>query len=127
MSAPKSVEEFRAGLDGPTLATVDRLRQLAADAGPAVTEHLKWNAPSFCVDGDDRITLGLDRKGGVRLVLHRGVRPRDPTGFRFEDPYCLVHWAAPDRGVLTFTDPEEVEAQADALRDLFRRWIEATR
>ncbi|RZJ94850.1 MAG: DUF1801 domain-containing protein, partial [Brevundimonas sp.] len=67
-----------------------RLRDVALGAAPDVTEHIKWNAPSFCVEGDDRITLGLERSGAVRVVLHRGAKAKDAAGFVFDDPMKLA-------------------------------------
>lgn len=106
---------------------IERLRALALAAAPDVTEHIKWNAPSFCVDGDDRITLGIERKGGVRAVLHRGAKTKDATGFSFADPDQLATWPAAYRGVLTFADEAALEAREEAVAELFRRWLEATR
>ena len=121
------VDAYVAGLDDRSGAIVSRLRDLALAAGGDVTEHIKWNWPSFCIQGDDRITLGLERKGGIRVVLHRGAKAKDPTGFRFDDPHGLARWAAPDRGVLTFADVQDVADKSGALSDLFSRWLEATR
>lgn len=106
---------------------IERLRALALAAAPDVTEQIKWNAPSFCVDGDDRITLGLERKGGVRAVLHRGAKAKDTAGFAFADPDRLATWPSVDRGVLTFADEAALEAKEEAVAELFRRWLEATR
>lgn len=97
------------------------------DAGVDVTEQIKWNGPSFCIGGDDRITVGLAPKGGVRVVLHRGVKVKDATGFVFPDDSGLIQWAAPDRGVVAFADEAAVTAHAEAFADLCRRWLEETR
>jgi hypothetical protein len=121
-----TVEDFRATLDPATLATADRLRAIIAAAGPQLIERIKWNAPSFALGDDDRITLGLERKGGVRVVLHRGAKVKDTAGFAFDDPAKLARWLAPDRGVVIFADSAAVEAAADLLSDLCRRWLEAT-
>lgn len=121
-----TVEDFRASLDSTTLATVDALRAIIAAAGPSLTERIKWNAPSFAIGDDDRITLGLERQGGVRVVLHRGAKVKDSTGFTVADPARLAKWPAPDRGVLVFADATAVEAKAEPFADLCRRWLEAT-
>jgi hypothetical protein len=126
-SGSAEVDHYIAALGEKEAAIVSRLRRLALAAGPGITEHIKWNAPSFCKDGEDRITLGLDRKGGVRVVLHRGAKAKDAAGFRFDDPHGLARWAAPDRGVLAFADVQDVIAQSAAVQDLFSRWILATR
>jgi hypothetical protein len=100
---------------------------IALGAADGVSEHIKWNGPSFCIDGDDRITLGLAPKGGVRAILHRGVKAKDAAGFSFPDESGLIQWAAPDRGVVAFADEAAVAAHADAFAAICRRWFEATR
>ncbi|MBI1406907.1 MAG: DUF1801 domain-containing protein [Caulobacter sp.] len=121
-----TVDAFRRSLDDPTLAMIDALRDVISAAGPHLVERIRWNAPSFAVGDEDRITLGLERKGGVRVVLHRGAKVKDAAGFRFEDPSGLARWPAPDRGVIVFSDLGSIAAAADQVRDLCRRWLEAT-
>lgn len=120
------VESFRAGLDVQTLDMVDAIRAIVAASHSGLKERIKWNAPSFAIGGDDRITLGLERNGGVRVVMHRGAKPRTLDGFSFDDRDGLAKWPAPDRGVIVFKDKGEVEQRADALRDLSSRWLAAT-
>lgn len=120
------LETFLAGLDPDRRATVDALRALIAASHDGLEEGFKWNAPSFAHRGEDRITLGLDRAGTIRVVLHRGAKAKDDPGFRFDDPDGLARWPAPDRGVLTFRDRAAVQGQEEALRSLFQRWIKAT-
>ena len=118
-----SIEAFRAGLDPETLRTVDRLRTIIAAAHPGLVERIKWNAPSFALGDDDLVTLGLERRGGIRLVLHRGAKPKDPAGFAFDDPAGLARWPEVDRGVMVFQDLAAVEASAEAVGDLCARWV----
>ena len=121
---------FLDGLDTETRQTVDALRAAIVAAGPNLIERLKWNAPSFAVppagDDDDRITLGLERKGGVRVVLHRGTKAKDTAGFVFEDPAGLAKWPAADRGVMVFKDVAAVEARSAEVIELCARWLAAT-
>jgi hypothetical protein len=126
MSMAGDVESFRAELDVDVLDTVDAIRAIIAASHSGLTEGIKWNAPSFAIGGDDRITLGLERKGGVRVVMHRGAKPKTLGGFSFEDKDGLARWPAPDRGVVIFQDKVEVEQRAEALRDLCSRWLAAT-
>lgn len=120
------LEEFRLGLDVKTLQTVDVIRSIVAASHAYLTEGIKWHAPSFALRGEDRITLGLERKGGVRVVVHRGAKPKKLGDFSFEDPDSLARWPAPDRGVIIFQDKADVEQRADALRRLCSRWLAAT-
>lgn len=125
-----TIDAFRQSLDAETLAIVDALRGVITAGSSGLTERLKWNAPSFAVapagDDDDRITLGLERKGGVRVVFHRGAKLKDATGFVFEDSAKLAKWPAPDRGVVVFADAAAVAAKREAFSDLCARWMDAT-
>lgn len=127
MAGGPTVEAWLAAQTPDIRRAVERLRAIVLGAGDGVTEHIKWNGPSFCVDGDDRITVGLAPKGGVRAILHRGVKVKDATGFAFVDYSGLIQWAAPDRGVVTFADEAAIAAGAEAFADICRRWLVATR
>lgn len=124
---PATVDAFLAELDADRATVVAGLRRLALAAGPGVTEHIKWNAPSFCWDNDDRLTLGLERTGGIRLVLHRGAKPKDASGFVFADAAGLAKWPAPDRGVVVVKDAADFAARSAAIEELVGRWFKATR
>jgi hypothetical protein len=125
-----TLDTFLNGLDAETRQTIDTLRTAIATAGPDLVERLKWNAPSFAVapggDDDDRITLGLERKGGVRVVLHRGAKAKDTMGFRFEDVSGLAKWPAADRGVVVFKDTAAAAVRLDDFTELCARWLAAT-
>lgn len=108
-------------------AAIDRLREIVHAAGPDLIETIKWNAPSFADGDQDRITLGIERKGGVRLVLHRGAAVQAVSGFAFDDPDEIAKWPSMDRGVAIFADLAAVEAKAGVLEDLVRRWVAANR
>ena len=127
MARGPTVEAWLEAQAPDTRSAVERLRILVLGGGEGVTEHIKWNGPSFCIDGDDRITVGLAPKGGVRAILHRGVKVKDATGFVFPDETGLIRWAAPDRGVVVFADEAAIAANADAFADICRRWLAATR
>lgn len=120
-----AVEAYLENLDPVARMQIDALRKIVRASHDSLVEHIKWNAPSFMLDGEDRITLGLDRKGGVRLVLHRGAKARAADDFAFTDPAGLAAWPSPDRGVIQFRDVIEIEANADDLAALCARWLAA--
>jgi len=126
MSKNRTLHDYRAGLDAPVREALDALRRIVSDAAPDMTEEIKWNAPSFAHRGRDRITLGVEPRGGYRIVLHRGARVQDTTTFRFNDSGRVAAWPAADRGVVRLRDAADIEARAPALSDLVARWIAAT-
>lgn len=122
----QTVDMFRSSLGAADLATVDCLREIILGSHDDLEESIKWNAPNFSLKGRDRITLGLERKGGVRAVFHLGAKVADNSGFRFDDKTGLARWPATDRGIAIFSDRESVEARRDEFADLCKRWLQAT-
>jgi hypothetical protein len=117
------VQDFLGALSHKRHADICVLRQIILSADPAITEHVKWNAPSFCWQGDDRITMRLFPGDRLELIFHRGARKRQADGFAFDDPTGRIAWAAEDRGTLPISDPERERAEIVAL---VRAWIHAT-
>ena len=121
-----TVADWLDALDQPTRAAIDALRAVVRNSGAALSEEIKWNAPSYAHEGRDRVTLGVEPRGGYRIVLHRGAKVADTAAFHFEDPDHLAVWPSPDRGVVRLADQSEIEAKSDALTRLIARWIVAT-
>lgn len=119
-----AVETWLDALSPENRALVDRLRAVVCAAAPGLTETIKWNAPSYADSDEDRVTLGLERRGGVRVVLHRGAAVKGDA-FAFEDPGKVVKWPAADRGVATYADLAALEAKAGDLQALITRWVAA--
>ena len=124
----ETVASFMHGLEHPRKAEIERLRQGILARDLAITERIKWNAPSFCnASGDDRVTFSLQPGDRVDLILHRGSKRRDDVAaFTFDDPSGRVHWAAQDRGVLSFADDADISRRWADTMDLVDRWMQAT-
>jgi hypothetical protein len=120
-----SVEEFLAALDHDRRAQVNALRAILLEVEPRLVERIKWNAPSFALDGVDRVTVNTSKADRVRLVLHMGVaraenRTAPPV---MADPSGLVAWSSDIRGVLTFSGLTDVTATRPAIADVLARWL----
>ncbi|MDQ3442444.1 MAG: dihydrofolate reductase family protein [Chloroflexota bacterium] len=108
----------------PLKDDIVRLRATILASNPHITEQVKWKAPSFCIDGDDRVTFRLPPRGGLQLVLHRGVKVRDATGFTFLDDTGLMEWAA-DRAIIRLADSAHVRARESLVVTLVHQWMDA--
>lgn len=124
---PASVDAYLANLDHPLKDGIVALRQTILGAKRDITEQIKWNAPSFCYGGDDRITFRIPPKPktDVQLIFHRGAKSKDSANFQFVDPSGLVQWAASDRGVVTFRSIDEIHKNAPKFIKLVQAWLEA--
>lgn len=123
---PSIVDDYMDSLQHKHKDAVERLRALIVDAVPDLVERIKWNAPSFGKGSDDRITMRLHPGDRLQLILHRGAKAGADDFFRFEDPDRLIAWAAPDRGVITFKDGDDLAAKSQALPEILRRWVACT-
>lgn len=126
MNRNGEVDAFLDALDHARKSEVQRLRLaiLASDKG--LSETVKWNAPNFVFDGQDRVTFRLKPGDRVELILHRGAKVRaDSAGFRFSDPDGVITWATPDRGVVVVSDGEDLATREPSIVALVKRWVRA--
>jgi hypothetical protein len=111
MQKYKTVEEFLGDLNEDKRLQVDTLRNLIFDTEPQLKEHIKWNAPSYVLDGEDRITFNLmNKQGFVKLVLHMGAsRKEDKKSVPImQDESGLIEWSSDIRGMITFSSIDDL-------------------
>ena len=109
--------------DDPRVGAIRLLCEIVESADDRVQGEIKWHAPSFFF-GTCYVTTGLNLKGGVRLVLHRGAKKLPGlTRPVIDDPLGLLEWRADDRAVLNFANEAEVRSQADAVTHIVRQWL----
>jgi len=125
----RSVEEFLAAQPAERLPLIEGLRQLVREADPGAREHIKWNSPSFVVDGVDQATISAQGRDGVRLVLHRGATTaenRDATSAFAGDPHGLLTWHSDIRASLLVTDLDDLAGKRPAAVGVVRAWLTAS-
>lgn len=121
-----TVAEFLADLDSTKKEQVELLRKIITKAHAGLEEHIKWNAPSYILDGVDRVTFNLlNKEGLVKLVLHmdtarREDRKADPV---MQDDFGLINWQSDVRGIITLTDLADLKAKQDKIGDIIKRWL----
>jgi uncharacterized protein DUF1801 len=120
----QEVDRFMSGLDHPLKEGVEQLRTAILDSNDQITEHIKWNAPSFHYAGEDRVTFRLYPEDRAQLVFHRGSKVKSDAGdFAFDDDTGLLRWVADDRAVVALRDVMDAEAKQRALVDIVNRWV----
>lgn len=122
----QAVALFLEQTDHPLKSEMIALRKLILASDPDITEHIKWNAPSFCVNGEDRFTFKLNSPQAVDIIFHRGAKVKTmPAEKLIDDPDGLLKWASNDRAVATFTNMNEIQTKELALRVLIKEWKKA--
>lgn len=121
-----TVDEFLAALDAQRRADVESMRALVREAGPDLTEIVKWNSPSYQLDGVDRLTINAAGKGPVRLILHFGTERAEDKGAATTfagDPEGLLTWHSDIRASLALPEPAVRGAKHDAMVAVIRAWL----
>ena len=128
MSRADSVKDFLKNLKHPQKKEIEEIRKIILSSNKSLTEQIKWNAPSFCFNCDDRITFNLTGKGVVRLIFHCGARVKDNKAKTrlFEDKTGLLKWASNDRAIATFTDMSDVMKKKEDLISVVQIWLSLT-
>jgi len=111
-------------LEHPLKAEAEAIRAIILKSRKGITEHIKWNAPSFCYNNEDRVTFHLRSKEYIQLIFHRGTKPKDNTGFQFSDPTGLLEWIAADRATIKLTTMKEVTSKKKSLSEIINLWID---
>ena len=110
----------------PLEPAIRTLRAAVLAADPRIAEGIKWNAPSYHLDGAHFATFHLRSKAGVQLVLHLGAKVRPDATLRaaVPDPDGLLEWKSADRATLTVRDAADASAKASALTAIAKEWIQ---
>jgi hypothetical protein len=121
-----TVADFLEDLDETKRAQVEVLRSIILASNTTLSEHIKWNAPSYILDGEDRITFNVRNKENlVKLVIHMGAtRTENKKGTPvLDDASGLITWSSDIRGILTFSSLEDITSNKDVINDIVNRWL----
>jgi hypothetical protein len=122
----EKVDQFIQTLDHPLKEEIEKVRAIILSANQQITEHIKWNAPSFCYQGEDRVTMKLQPQDSIQLIFHRGTKVKDSKDFVFNDSTGLLKWVAADRAIVTLREMKDVEAKKAELAKVVSEWVEST-
>ena len=121
-----SVPDLLDDLDMDKREQVNLLRNIILNLEFDLTEHIKWNAPSFILNGEDRITFNLvNKENVVKLVIHMGaVRKEDKKAKPIlSDDGGVVQWSSDIRGAITFNNLEDLQSKSSTLKKVLSDWL----
>jgi len=122
-------QSFLTQFDDARKPLVEAMLQAIDEECPHLTKIIKWNAPSFCDDGKDRLTLMLHKKDRVGLILHTGVKPKeDKKAPRlYEDSTGLLEWNSNIRATILFVDMSDFLSKRSLFKKAVKQWIYETK
>jgi len=118
-----NAERFDAS-DCPLAKEIEAVRRIILEASSAISEGVKWNAPSFRTEKNWFATVNLRSKESLQLVFHLGAKARpDLKAFKVADPNGLMKWLGKDRALVTLGAGRDIPANKKALEAIVRVWI----
>lgn len=119
-SDAETVAGWMAALDAAQRPVVAALRRAICQSAPELAERIKWNAPSYHLDGLDMAAMNLRDKAALRLVMvYPGAAPAERHG--------LLEGEWPDRRIARYSDADDVEAKHAALAAVIADWMAVAR
>lgn len=125
MQKYQTVDDFLGKLDNDRRLQVEALRRYILDEAPCLDEHIKWNAPSYAKDREDRITFNiLNKEQVVKLVFHMGATKKETKGAQplLKDA-LLIEWVSDIRGYMSFKTLDEIIINESEIRRIIREWL----
>ena len=116
-----TVDEFLNDLTEDRRQQVEALHTIIKNVNSNLTEHIKWNSPSYILDGEDRITFNMHYPDQTMVLLHMGAtrkenKKADPI---MNDTTGLIKWNSDIRGTLAFSSLDDIaNSQADITKVL---------
>ncbi len=127
MTKFQTVEAFLESLSAEKLRQVELLRTIILEAHDDLIEIIKWNALSYVLDGEDRLTFNVvNKQGTVKLVLHMGaIRKEDKKASPIMiDETGMIVWSSDIRGMLSFENYEVISSKREEITRLIARWLD---
>jgi hypothetical protein len=126
LSDKEQVTQHIKKLDSAISKTIEAIRKIILATDKEISEHIKWNNPSFYYNGEmkpfdpkkykrDLIVMNL-HKGRIMLVFPSGAKIKDTSGLLTGD-------YKDGRRLVIFTDMKEVKAKEKALQKIIKEWL----
>lgn len=123
------VTEFLNELNHPFRTEIEVLRDFILASNKDLTENIKWSAPNYCFENEDRITMRIQpMTTKVQLIFHRGAKKQDqPKDKLIDNKSKMLMWKENDRAIITFKNSKEIENGKPELEKIINEWIIASK
>ena len=127
-SGTAQVVSFLQSTPHPLKEVMEMLRNLILSLEEPMQENIKWNAPNFTHQNQDRFTMNVAKPDKILLVMHGGAK----TGMRVDKEAVQpgstnFKWSSSaDRATLAFHSPAEVQQQEEEIKQVLLSWLRAT-
>ena len=125
----KEVTEFLNELNHPFRNEIEELRDVILASDKNLVENIKWNAPNYSFENEDRITMRIQPlTTKVQLIFHRGAKKQEqPRDKLIESKSKMLVWKENDRAIITFKNSQEIEDGKAELEKIINEWLTAAK
>ena len=125
----KEVTEFLNELNHPFRNEIEKLRDVILASDKNLVENIKWNAPNYSFENEDRITMRIQpMTTKVQLIFHRGAKKQEqPKDKLIESKSKMLVWKENDRAIITFKNKQEIENGKSELEKIINEWLTAAK
>lgn len=120
----KEVTLFLDEQNHPFRKEIEQLRNYILDANNELTENIKWNAPNYCFNNEDRITMRINPPKQVQIIFHCGAKVKvQPNNKLIQDDFGILTWKGNDRAIATFKNITDIENRKEFLSKIVADWL----
>ena len=125
----KEVTEFLNELNHPFRNEIEELRDCILTSDKNLIENIKWNAPNYSFENEDRITMRIQpMTTKVQLIFHRGAKKQEqPKDRLIANKSKMLLWKENDRAIITFKSKQEIENGKSELEKIINEWLTAAK
>ena len=114
-------------LDPSIGEAIETLRQIILSAHPEISEHIKWNNPSFYYSGEMAPFNPKEYKRDIAVMnLHKNrIMVVFPSGAKLNDTSGLLTGDYADgRRISVFKDLDDIKSKAETVKSLIKLWVD---
>ena len=125
----KEVTEFLNELNHPFRNEIEELRDCILASDKNLIENIKWNAPNYSFENEDRITMRIQPiTTKVQLIFHRGAKKhKQPKERLIANKSKILLWKENDRAIITFKNKQDIENGKAELEKIISEWLTAAK
>jgi len=125
MNKYSTVDEFLNDLSENRRQQVEELRTIIKSTSPNLTEHIKWNSPSYVLNGEDRITFNMHYPDQTMLLIHMGATRKETKKANpiMNDETGLIKWNSDIRGTIAFSSLDDINSSRADIIKLLSAWL----
>ena len=108
------------------LQEINKLRELILHTEPRLVENLKWNAPNYVYNDEDRITFNLmNKQNVVKIIIHMGATRKENKKASpvLGNGQGLVEWNSDIRGTIRFNGMSDISLKKEPFQTLISDWL----